>query len=108
MAAVKEKAKAKRYIVIPRSNEALKEKFAVANMKRIPFDVPVPLTDMEVRILKEQKEPLQVDEDINVHRIMDEMRITQEQANKIAQARSANRDMGKKIKFVQKYSVVPA
>ena len=109
MAAVKDtKQKVRRYLVIPRSNEALKEKFAVANMKRVPFDVPVPLTDMEVRILKEQKEPVAMDAEVNVHRIMEEMRIPQEEANKIAEARSRGGSMGKRIRFVNKYSVVPA
>ena len=108
MAGKKEETKVRRYIVIPRSNEALKERFAVANMKRIPFDTPVPLTELEVRVLKEQKEPIQIEGTVDVHAIMEEMQIPQEKANKIAEARSRNRDIGKKIKFVPKYSVVPA
>jgi len=102
-----EQTKVRRYLVIPRSNEALKERFAVANMKRVPFDTPVPLTDLEVRILKEQKEPVAVDATVDVRRIMDEMQVPQETANKIAEAR-ARSDIGKRIRFVPKYSVVPA
>jgi len=100
--------KAQKYVVIPRSHEALKEKFAVANMKRIPFDVPVVLTETEVRILKEQKEPVAAEKPISVHEIMEEMQINQVQANKIAQARSREQGMGTKINFVPKYSVHPA
>ena len=101
--------KAKRYVVIPRSNEAFKERFAIANGKRVPFDTPVILADGDVKVLKHQREPIQIDGDVNVHQIMDEMRIPQSEANKIAQARANSKDaMGKKIQWVPKYSVHPA
>jgi len=106
--AKKETKKAGKYIVIPRSNEALKERFAIANGKRVPFDTPVILNADDVTVLKHQREPIQMEGEVNVHQIMDELRVPQAQANKIAEARANNKDMSKRLQWVPKYSVHPA
>jgi len=98
-------AKAQKYVIIPRSNDALKEKFAIANGKRLPFDTPLVLNKNDVLALEHQKEAIQGDPEVNVYKIMEEMKIPQAEANKIAQARSSQTGMGSTIQWVKKYSV---
>jgi len=48
--------KAKRFVVVPRTNEGYKELYAKASSKTVPFGQPVYLTDRELASLKNQKE----------------------------------------------------
>ena len=107
MAGKKTEDKARRVIVIPRTNDAMKENFVKVNGKVVPFDVPIVLEPRDIRVLNEMKEPVSVDADVNVYEIMDQMQISQEQANKIAQARAVAGN-GKRIKWVPKFSVMSA
>ena len=92
-------------IVKPATDNAYKEKFAKANGKVIPFDVPIIVEQRDIRVLQSLKEPRKMEQKrVNVHNIMDQMQITQEKANKIA--RSNDRDMSTGgIQFVPKYFV---
>jgi hypothetical protein len=98
-------AKQQKYIVIPRSNDALKEMYATANGKQFPFDTPVVMDEDDVNTLEHQREAISGSPEVNVYKIMDEMRITQQEAQRIAQARASGDGMGSTIKWVQKYSV---
>jgi hypothetical protein len=98
--------KPKKYIVIARSNETLKEQYAVAGVKKVPFDTPVVLTDREVASLERQREPIQVEKQISVHEIMEKHKVTQVKANEIAKMIAADPSQGgKKITFVKKYVI---
>lgn len=99
-------SKVQRYIVVPRSTEAVKEMFCTANGKRIPFDKPVVLSENDVKVLKNQKEPIKIQGEINVQTIMDEFKVPQRQANEIAKARERDGN-GTRVKWVPRYSVVP-
>ena len=109
MAEPKVKSTGDMYIIIPRSNETIKEQYAVAGTKRLPFNVPLRLSKKDVMLLRRQKEPIQVDKQINVHEIMDKFSIDQQKANKMAKLTEANPEMGgKSIQFVSKYIVSKA
>ncbi len=109
MAATKTKEKAQLYLVIARNNETLKEGYAVSGVKRIPFDTPVALSTRDVENLKRQREPIQIEKQVNVREIMQQHQISQSQANEMAKMISSNPDQGgKKIEFVSKYIVTTA
>ena len=108
MAAVKKRAtQAGKYKVIPRTDSAAKEGFIMVNGRAIKFDIPVMLADRDVQVLKGMREPMQVDGSVDVRQIMDQMQINQEQANKIAMARSSDPEMNRKLKFVPRFEVIP-
>jgi len=50
------KEKAKRYVVIPRTNEGYKELYAKASTKTVMFGQPTTLTERELASLNNQKE----------------------------------------------------
>ncbi len=92
------------YLVIARNNETLKEGYAVAGPKRIPFDTPIALNDKDVESLKRQREPIQIEKQVNVRELMQKHQVSQTKANEMARMISANPDQGgKKIEFVSKY-----
>ena len=100
------KAPLKKYLVIARNNETLKEGYAVAGHKRIPFDIPVPLTDREVESIKRQREAIQIEKQVSVRELMEKHQISQVKATEMARMISENPDQGgKKIEFVSKYIV---
>jgi len=103
------KVERKKYIVIARSTETIKEMYAIAGTKRIPFDEPVFLTDKDIVALKRQREPIQVEKQVTVRDIMEKHRVSQGKAQEMAKLIANNPDQGgKKITFVSKYLVVPA
>ena len=98
-----------KYIVIARSTETIKEQYAIAGTKKIPFDEPVFLSDRDIAALKRQKEPIQVEKQVSVREIMDKHRISQTKAQEMAKLIADNPDQGgKRITFVSKYIVTPA
>jgi hypothetical protein len=111
--AAKSKSARKKYVIIARSTETIKERYACVNaggvvIKRIPFETPVYLTDKEVAALKNQRESIQVDAPINVYQLMEKHKISQEKANRLAQKIEEDKSMGgKKIEWVAKYIVSP-
>ena len=97
------------YIVIARSNETIKEGYAMAGARAIPFDTPVAMSDREVESVKRQKEAIQLDKQINVRELMEKHQISQAKANEMAKLIAENPEQGgKKIEFVPKYIVTPA
>ena len=92
-------------IVKPATDNAYREKFAKANGKVIPFDVPIIVEERDIKVLQRMKEPKKaIQERIDVNKIMDQMQISQEKANKIA--RSNDKDMNSNgVSFVPKYFV---
>ena len=100
-----ERAAAVKCVVIPRTNDAIKEKILKVNGKVIPFDREVMLTENDIRTINGMKEPMKVEKDVNVHEIMEKMQIPQSEANRIAEARM--RAGGESsFSWVQKYTVV--
>ena len=103
----------KQYVIIARSQETMKEGFAVVNAggrmaRRIKFETPVYLTDTEVNAIKRQKDPVQIDKEISVYEIMEKYKIPQEKAGRLAQKIQQDPSMGgKSIDFVSKYIVTP-
>ena len=103
------KEERKKYLVIARSTETIKEMYAVAGTKKIPFDTPVTLTDNDLATLKRQREPIQVDKQVSVREIMEKHQVSQSKAQEMAKLISENPEQGgKKITFVSKYIVTPA
>ena len=96
----------KKYLVIARSTETIKEQYAIAGRKRIPFDTPVYLTDNDIATLKRQREAIQIEKQVNVREIMEQHQISQAKANELAKLQES--DGKKQIKFVSKYIVTPA
>ena len=98
-----------KYIVIARSTDTMKEVYAFANGRKIPFDTPVPLTDSQIASLKRQKEAIQIEKQISVREIMEKHQVSQTKANEMAKLIADNPDQGgKKIQYVSKYIVTPA
>jgi hypothetical protein len=106
--------KRKKYMVIARSPETMKEGYAIVNAggikaKRIPFETPVMLTDKEVAVIKRQRESIQVDAELTVYQIMEKYKMSQEKANRMIRQINSDKDMGgKRIDWVARYIVTPA
>jgi len=91
-------------IVKPATDNAYREGYAKANGKVIPYDVPVIVEESDLKVLERMKEPKKVnDKTIDVHKIMNDLRITQEKANRIA--RIQERENTGRIRYVNKYIV---
>ena len=107
MANVKKSAtdkKSGKYIIIPRNQDTYEEKFAVANMRRLPFETPVTLSEADVKALENQKEPFQTDNKLTVYEAMDKYQVDQKKAAQIVQAQAQHPDIGgKTIKWRPKY-----
>ena len=110
----KKKSEMKQYIVIARNPETMKEGYAFVSTGerprplRVPFEKPVYLTEKEVAALKRQREAVEMDAHINVHEIMEKHKVSQNIANRMAQATERDRSMGgKKITFTPKYVIQP-
>jgi len=97
------------YLVIPRNQTTYDEKFAIANGRKIPFEVVVSLTQREVKALEHQREPFQVDNHLTVYDAMDKYQCDQAAATKIVAAQAQHKEIGgKTIKWRQKYIVQAA
>ncbi len=94
------------YIVVPRNNETLKEKAVMTGFgkRSVPFNRPVRLNAQEYKNIQRQKEPIQIEKEINVMEIMEEHQISQTKANEMAKLKSSNTKIGgKQISFVPKF-----
>ena len=100
----KQETEARRVIVIPRSNETYKEKFAVANGAKIPFETPVVLTPAQIKVIEMQKEPIKESGNETVYQIMDRLQIDQKKAAQILQQKRAD-GMDTRMAWKQKYIV---
>jgi hypothetical protein len=105
--ATKAKSKKVKVIVRPATDNAYKEGYAKANGKIIPFDIPVVVDENDVKVLESIKEPKRIDSNtIDVHRIMDDLQITQEKANRIARMSEKEGMTGEvNVRYVPKYFV---
>lgn len=92
-------------VVIPRTNDAIRERFVKVNGKTVPFDREVYLTENDIKTIQGMKEPMKVEKDVNVHEIMEKMQIPQSEANRIAEARMRNGGESS-FSWVPKFSVV--
>ena len=93
-----------RIIVQPATDNADKEGFAKVNGKIIPFGVPVFVDKNDIKVLERMKEPRTVNRKTDPRAIMEELRITQEKANRIARMQERE-NMNKSIRYVNKYFV---
>jgi len=100
----KSENKPRKVMVIPRSNEGYKEKFCIANGKRIPFENPVVLTPMDIKAIENQKEPIKVSGGETVYDIMDKLQVDQKKAAAIL-AQKQNEGLDQKIAWKSKYIV---
>jgi len=90
-------------IVKPATDNAFREGYVKVNGKVIPFEVPIIVSENDVKTIERMKEPKRVDDNgINVREIMNNLKIPQEKANRIA--REGNMEKAK-IRFVSKYNV---
>jgi len=98
----------KKYIAIvaPRTDNAMKIPYVKVNGKIVPFDRKVELDENDIKALQGMKEPKKKGISIDVHQIMDTMRISQEKANRIARLQEKEGMYGNgNIQFVPKYTI---
>lgn len=94
-------------IVKPATDNAYKEGYAFANGKVIPFDVKVKLEDRDIKVLQSRREARKVDPNgVNVHELMDQLRIPQEKANAIAKSNGTHMNGKVNSRRVNKYNVI--
>lgn len=99
------KAKTLEVIVSPSDTKDYNEVYAISGIKKIPYGKRVTITQHDLEQLKQQKLPIMVDKHIDVHQIMDEMKITQEKANLIAREMAQDSSMNKSFRYVPKYHI---
>jgi hypothetical protein len=100
----KNKSRAGVYMIIPRDQSTYEEKFAVANMRKLPFETPVTLSDADVKVLEHQKEAFQTDNKMTVYEVMDKYQVDQKKAAQIVQAQAQHPEIGgKTIRWRSKY-----
>lgn len=101
-----DKLKRAQYLVIPRNQDTYNEKYAIANGKKCPFEVPVTLTGEQVEALKHQKEPFQTEESMTIYDVMEKFSVDQEKAAQIMKAQSVHKELNNSsIKWRNKYLV---
>ena len=89
---------------IPRDDKTYEEKFAVCNMRKLPFETPVTLSDNDVKTLENQKSPIQLDNQLTVYEAMEKYQVDQKKASQIVQAQAQHPEIGgKTIKWKEKY-----
>ncbi len=93
-----------RVVVIPRSNETYKEKFAIANGKRIRFETPTVISENDIRAIENQKEPIKVSGSETVYDIMEKLQVDQKKAAAVLANKRQN-DMDSRISWKSKYIV---
>jgi hypothetical protein len=98
----------KRYVAIvsPRTDNAIKIPYVKVNGKIIPFDRKVEINENDLKALQGMKEPKKKGLAIDVHQIMDNLKINQEKANRIARLQEREGMYGKgNVQFIPKYTV---
>ena len=93
-------------LVIPRNQETYNEKFAVANGRRLPFEVPVMIKREDIDVLEHQKEPFKADSTMSVFDIMEKHSVPQDKAIQIMDAQRHHPELNEStIKWRPKYIV---
>lgn len=100
-----EETKGLRVIITPTDTRDYAEEYAVSGVKKIPYGKPVIIGPNDMAQLKQQRHPIQISNKINVHEIMDTMRISQEKANQVARQMANEPDMNKSFRYVPKYNI---
>lgn len=101
----KREIKGYKVIVTPTDQRDYAEQYAVSGIKKIPYSSVVVINPLDMAQLRQQKSPIQVSNQINVHEIMDNMRITQEKANQVARQMAAEPSMNSSFRYVPKYNI---
>ena len=92
-------------IIKPATDNADREGYAKINGKVLPYDVPVTISERDLKTLERIKEPRVVNRRQDPRAIMEQLRISQEKANKIARM-SEKEGMGNtSMRMVNKYFV---
>ena len=95
-------------VVIPRTNEGYKEIFAVSGNKKIPFGVPVTLTDKDKAQILNQKEAIKSGGIVNPYEMAKQQGITiQEAMERMSQMGDAV-SSADEIQWMNKYQIVDA
>lgn len=101
------KEKIERFIVTPATDNAHKEPFIRINGKVIVFGIPIPLTKNDVMAIKNIKEPKRVDTGVDVHKLMDQLKLPQEKVNKMLKSDPSMRT-NSNVKYIRKYNISKA
>ncbi len=91
-------------IVKPATDNADREGFVKVNGKIIPFDIPVIVTENDVKAIERIKEPRRVNSKTDPRVIMEQLRISQEKANRIARLQEKE-NLNASVRYVNKYFV---
>ena len=92
-------------VIVPRSNNGYKEGYAQCGSKKIPFNVPVRLSDHEKHLIERQKEASINEKGQNPYEIAKDRGISMEQAMKMAEQMGSN---NQQIAWRPMYSVEKA
>jgi len=95
----------KRYVVVPRTNEGYKEIFAVSGPKKIPFGVPVYLTDVDIRNIENQKESVKSGGMKNPYELAKERGITIDKAMEMMEQMGNTVSSADEISWMPKYDI---
>jgi len=91
-------------IVKPATDNADREGFVKVNGKIIPFDVPVIVEPRDVTAIERMKEPRRVNGKTDPRAIMEQLRVSQEKANRIARLQEKE-NLNASVRYVNKYFV---
>jgi len=99
-------SKPARIMIVPRNQDTYEERFAIANGKRLPFEVPLSLSEKDILTLEKQKEPFKANNTMTVYDIMDKYGVPQDKAISILEAQNTHPDInGSSIKWRSKYVI---
>ena len=93
-------------VVSPATDNAHKEALLKINGKRIPFGIPIKVEERDIKTIErinEQKRS--TNRSLNVHQIMEDMKISQEKANRVARLSEKENIGNSQISYVPKYFV---
>jgi len=100
----KSENKARKVMIIPRSNDTYKERFVFANGKKIAFETPVVLAPNDIKTIENQREAIKVSGNESVYDIMNKLQVDQKKAAAIL-ANKKEQGMTDRISWKSKYIV---
>ena len=98
----------KKYVVVPRTNEGYKEKFARSGARVIPFGIPIELTEKDVLQLENQKEAVKSTGMKNPYEIAREKGISIDKAMEMLEKMGETISSADEIIWRNKYDLHPA
>ena len=96
-----------RSVIIPRTNEGYKELFAVSGSKKIPFGVPVYLTEQDILQIENQKEAVKSSGPMNPYDFAREKGVSIDQAMDMI-AKSGDMTNVSELQWMPKYTIQTA